>query len=315
MNKILKIFALLMLTGTSCFAADADPYLPPEQTFNIHAAPEIVIIPGLKIDVRKDIETKVKALLTPSGSLTVNPDAGTITVRDNPPVLRMVERYVAQLNDRLSRSVVLTCNVWRIERADAITDLNLSFLFDKPKIITGASPLPFGKGGELSTVVVDGKLNNSYQAILDNLHTLGKATHVTSGGGIVMNGQSLPLTDIKRVSYQNENSDNVSLAADVATIGFAMTVVPDIAQGRHMVLRYSVNQSGLNGMESVKIGDSITWTPKISELNFSRETALKKGQTLVLAGFVNANDKRDGLSHDEGNILIITLATEEVGRI
>jgi hypothetical protein len=211
------------------------------------------------------------------------------------------EQNVARLNKRVSRRIALSYDVWRIEGAGAVTDLNLSLLFEHPKIIAGASPLRLGSG-ELFPAVVEGKLNNS-RAIRKGLHTLGKAILVASGGGIVMNGESFPVSILKRKLRKTENGDTVN----ITDTGFMMTVVPDISKDGRLVLRCVVNQREPDAPEPATIGDSIQWTPKISELNFSRETALKAGQTLVLGGFINAENRRD--------LLIVTIATEKADAI
>jgi type IVB pilus formation R64 PilN family outer membrane protein len=159
----------------------------------------------LKVDVWKDIETEVKAMLTPrSGSVTLNQVAGSITVRDNPYVLSQVERYVDDLNDRLSRQIALSIKVWNLEvgdSADAGLDLGLFFESPDVRVFAGASPLRFlNAGGELSAAVVDGKLKNS-TALLKGLRSLGKATQVTSGSGVIMNGMSMPVQAIRRLAY------------------------------------------------------------------------------------------------------------------
>jgi hypothetical protein len=180
--------------------------------------------------------------------------------------------------------ITLSCNVWRIVRAGTATDLSLSFLFRDPEIVTGASPIHIGNGGQLSAAVVGGQLNTS-QMTRKSLASLGKVVNVLSGCGVTMSGKSMSVRAIKLSKSEK---------GVLKSIGFSMSVVPVRVKGKRLVLRYEVNQ-----------------TEQTSELNCKNETALEIGQTVVLAGFLNSNDKIGSISRNADEIFIITIATDE----
>jgi type IVB pilus formation R64 PilN family outer membrane protein len=284
----------------------------------------------LKVDVWKDVETVIKSLLTPrSGSVTLNQVAGTITVRDSPYVLGQVERYVDDLNERLSRQIALSIKIWNLEVSDsADVGLDLALFFENPdvRVFAGASPLRFvDSGGELSAAIVDGKLKNS-EALLKGLRSLGKATQLTSGSHIAMNGKSTPVQATRRIAYlakteqtSTQYSNTSSLVPGVLTTGFSMNVIPNILDGRRVVLHYAVDLTSLDEIESFSSGDSRIQLPKTSQRKFQQQLTLKMGQTIVLAGFeqvTDADDKRGGLlgfgvSRDyTRSLIIVTISTE-----
>lgn len=283
----------------------------------------------LSFDIWKDVETEVKSMLTASGSVTINQAAGTITVRDTPFTLRQVGRYVDDLNERLSRQIALSVKVWSLEVDDSTDvgiDLSLFFENADVKVFAGASPLKFlGTGGELSAAVVDGKLKNS-TALLKGLRSIGNATQVTSGGGVVMSNQPVPVQAIRRDAYlassersQNEYGDTTSMVPGEVTTGFAMTVIPHIMENRRVVLQYSVNLSSLDELSEFSSGDSTIQLPKVSTRSFAQRMTIKMGQTLVLAGFEQEVDGRStsggflgfGKSREyKKSLIIITISTE-----
>lgn len=283
----------------------------------------------LSFDIWKDIETGVKALLSPGGSVVSNQAAGTVTVKDTAVAIRKIGKFIDDQNERLSRQIALSIKVWSLELADA-TDagLNLQMLFENPdvKVFAGSLPMKWlGLGGELSAAVVDGKLKDS-TAVLRALRSVGQATQVTSGGGVVMNNQPVPVQAVKREAYLASASISTSdygetsqLMPGEVTTGFAMTVIPHILESRRVVLNYTVNLSSLDDLTEFSTGDSRIQLPKVSTRSFSQRMALKMGQTLVLAGFEQEMDGRNtsggllgfGKTRDyRKSLIVITISTE-----
>ncbi|MDR2076394.1 MAG: secretin N-terminal domain-containing protein [Desulfovibrio sp.] len=283
----------------------------------------------LSFDIWKDVEAEVKNLLTANGKVSVNQAARTITVSDTAQTLRQVAAYVEDLNLRLSRQIALSIKVWSLEIEDsgeAGVDLGMFFENASVKVFAGASPLQFlNSGGELSAAIVDGKLKNS-TALLKALRSVGKATQVTSGGGVVMSNQPVPVQAIRREAYlasssrsQSEYGDMTELIPGEVTTGFAMTVIPHIMEGRRVVLQYTVNLSSLDDLSEFSSGDSAIQLPKVSTRSFSQRMSLKIGQTLVLAGFeqeIDSNAARGGIlgfmksREYKKSLIVITIATE-----
>ncbi|MDR2504237.1 MAG: pilus assembly protein [Deltaproteobacteria bacterium] len=285
---------------------------------------------ALSFDVWEDVANEVKSLLTQTGSVTMNQAAGTITVRDTPYVLQQVGRYVDDLNARLSRQIAMSVKVWSLEIDDsAEAALNLDIFFENPSVLVSSGATSAIKtlnlGGELSAAIVDGKLKDS-TALLKGLRRLGKATQVTSGGGVVMSNQPVPIQAIRRDAYlasssksQNEYGDTTTLTPGEVTTGFAMTVIPHILERRRVVLQYTINLSSLDAMEEFTSNSSTIQLPKVSNRSFSQRMSLKMGQTLVLAGFEQENAGRStqaglvafGHAREYAkSVIIITISTE-----
>ncbi len=266
---------------------------------------------SLSFDVWKDIEEGVKQLLSPAGSVISSQAAGTITVKDTAPSLNRIEEYIEEANERLARQVALSIKVWSLEISDSVDiGLSLAMFFENPDVRVfagaGASLLNWQKqGGELSAAIVDGKLRDS-TSLLKALRSVGRATQVTSGGGVVMNNQPIPIQAVKREAYlasssmtTTETGETSSLTPGEITTGFAMTVIPHVLEGRRVVLQYTVNLSSLDDLAEFSSGDSTIQLPKVSTRSYSQRMTIKMGQTLVLAGF----EQEIGSSNSAGGIL------------
>ena len=281
-------------------------------------------------DVWVDTEKAVKALLSPEGSVVGNQATGTITVRDRAENVRQVAAYIAEINQRLSRQVALTVNVWALEVSDdaeAGIDLQAIFANDDVSIVAG-SLSSLGGPSTASATIVSGKLRNS-KGVLKALKEWGTATQVTSGGGLVLSNQPVPLQSIKRIAYlagssstQSEYGQTSEITPGEVTTGFAMTIIPHILDRRRVLLQYSINLSSLDELTEFNTADLTVQLPKTSTRAFSQRSQMQMGQTLVLAGF---QDQTQQLANSLGllnfgrgrqyakTLLVITIELEAAG--
>lgn len=281
-------------------------------------------------DVWVDTEKAVKALLSPEGSVVGNPASGTITVRDRAENVRQIAAYIADINQRLSRQVALTVNVWALEVSDdAEAGIDLQAIFANGDVSVVAGSLSsLGGPSTASATIVSGKLRNS-TGVLKALKEWGNATQVTSGGGLVLSNQPVPIQSIKRIAYlagssstQSEYGQTSEITPGEVTTGFAMTIIPHILDRRRVLLQYSINLSSLDELTEFSTQDLTVQLPKTSTRAFSQRSQMQMGQTLVLAGF---QDQTQQLSNALGllnfgrgrqyakTLLVITIELEAAG--
>ena len=250
----------------------------------------------LTFDVWADTEKAVKALLTPKGVVVVNQAAGTITVRDTPESVRRVATYVDELNTRISRQVALTVRVWSLKVTDdAEIGFNIQTLFQNADVsdvaLSAGSISGVGTINTATATIVSGRLKDS-SAVLKALRQWGKATQVTSAGGLVMSNQPVPVLAIERHAYlagvgksTSDYSQTTEITPGEVTTGFAMTVIPHILDQRRVILQYNINISSLDEMKELTTSDVTVELPQTSTRALSQRSVLKMGQTLVLCGF------------------------------
>jgi type IVB pilus formation R64 PilN family outer membrane protein len=282
----------------------------------------------LSFDVWGDTEELIKKI-SPAGMVMVNQAAGTITVRDTAANLTRIERLIDELNENLSKQIALSIKVWALELSDA-TDvgLSLSMFFENPdiRVFAGSSPVSFeNQGGDLSAAIVDGKLRDS-TALLKALRSVGRATQVMSGGGVVRNNMPMPIQSIKREAYlasaslmTTDTGETASITPGEITTGFSMVVVPHIREGRRVILSYVVDLTSKDAMTDMSSGGMTVQLPQRSGNAFSNEMTIKMGQTLVLAGFEQEIDGKNtsggilGIGRTRAykkRLMVITITTE-----
>lgn len=256
------------------------------QTSQVHTS-------KIEMDIWKEIETAVKGLLSKRGTVSINQAAGTVTVRDSYTRLRDVTAYINSINARLSRQVAITVRVWALELTDASSaGLNLQALFENNDVSVVAGSLgDLGSASTAAVSVVKGKLKGS-SGTIKALKEWGRATQLSSAGGLLMSNQPLPVQAIKRHAYlagmtlaTSEYNQTSEITPGEVTTGFAMTIIPHILPDRRVILQYTVTLSALDSMEKIDREQVYVQLPQVSTRSFAQRSKMKMGQTLVLAGF------------------------------
>ena len=256
------------------------------QTSQVHTS-------KIEMDIWKEIETAVKGLLSKRGTVSINQAAGTVTVRDSYTRLRDVTAYIDSINARLSRQVAITVRVWALELTDASSaGLNLQALFENNDVSVVAGSLgDLGSASTAAVSVVKGKLKGS-SGTIKALREWGRATQLSSAGGLLMSNQPLPVQAIKRHAYlagmtlaTSEYNQTSEITPGEVTTGFAMTIIPHILPDRRVILQYTVTLSALDSMEEIDREQVYVQLPQVSTRSFAQRSKMKMGQTLVLAGF------------------------------
>ncbi len=278
------------------------------------------------LDIWKDTEAAVRMLLSKEGSCSVNQAAGTITVRDTYTRMRTIERCINQINARLERQVAMRVHVYALEVSDTSSfNAGLKALFTSPDAVVEAGSAMQAASGLAGVSIVKGSLSGS-GGFLEALGKWGRATQLTSASGLVLNNQPFPVQAIRRHAYlagmtrsTTQYDQSTEITPGEVTTGFAMTIVPHILPDSHVLLQYSITLSSLENMTSIEKDNVCVQLPQVATRAFSQRTRLKRGQTLMLAGFEqDAGEAQNeagflyaGRSHDaQKTLLVISIELE-----
>ncbi len=276
-------------------------------------------------DTYKEIVEEVKGLLSSTGTVSANQGAGTITVRDSADKIKLVDRYIDEINKKMSRQVAINVQVYSLELNDDIeAGFNLNALFENADLSVIAGNVS-NLSNNITASIVSGKLKGS-NATLSALREFGNASQVTSASGIVMSNQPLPALAVSKHAYlasMSTNTTDYGQTTDIipgeVTTGFSMTVTPHILERREVLLQYNVHLSSLEEMQRFSTNDVTVDLPQTTNRSFSQRMRMKMGQTLVLAGYAQetkSNGAKGGFlfggkSVSNGkSILIITVSLE-----
>jgi type IVB pilus formation R64 PilN family outer membrane protein len=292
--------------------------------------------------VWEEIIGNVRSMLSNQGSAVGNPTAGTISVTDTPSILEQVNDYIEQINKKLAKQVSIAVKVYSFESEDFLNaGANLDPVFQDLEntvrvTVSSARPMSLDPGtGNLLATILDttseshpgwGSQWEESSLLLQALKRHGKVSLVTSGSGITLNNQPLPIQNISRIGYLK--SVSVTSTSDVGTeteleagevsTGFSMLAVPHILENNRVALQYSISLSSLDNLNTIESGDQMIQTPEVSTRAFMQRVGMKLGSTLVLAGFEQARDEdeagrglfgymKDGTKKRRAIIVVITV--------
>ena len=262
----------------------------------------------------KSVQANVQAMLTKHGQALVNEEAGVITVIDRPMILRRVGRYLASLNRSMQREVSVVVRVYALDLTNSeLRGFSLNGVFqDLSKnygvTFAGAAPATSVAGAaSLSATILNtatagiGQYAGS-QFLAQVLDTYGHVSLMTQGSGIAIQGQPLPIQVTKTVGYlaSAESTPSTLVGASTAltpgqvTTGFSMIVVPRILSGGKLAMQYAIDLSTLNSLTTIDSGGESIQVPSVSSQRFIQRVLMRSGQTLVLAGFEQVSDARQG---------------------
>lgn len=252
----------------------------------------------------KAMESGVKGMLSVGGSISVGESTGNFSVTDTPQVLTRVAKYIKTQNAIASKQVSIKAEIYEIssdENGDF--DPQLAALYDWGNVKLGLSndSLTFSNGGH--DAATDNKFSSDSSAAMKLLRTNKNVTQVTSSTIYAMNGEPTPFQQLDEIGYLAEvqiqaasgatgSTGDTTSNQNVATLkpgktsqGFSMTLIPRINSEGRVMMKFAIDSSRLNSIESYGIdkGAQIQ-TPNRSTNKYNQLVTVKSGQPLMIAG-------------------------------
>ncbi|EQD48783.1 PilN family type IV pilus biogenesis protein [mine drainage metagenome] len=289
----------------------------------------------------KTVHANVQAMLTQHGQALVNEEAGVITVIDRPMIVRRIGRYLAALDRAMQREVSIVVRVYALDLTNSeLRGFSLNGVFNNLArnygvTFAGAAPATSVSGAaSLSATILNTAAGGIGQyagssLLAQVLDTYGHVSLMTQGSGIALQGQPLPIEVTKTVGYLASAETTAStlvgqstaLTPGQVTTGFSMIVVPRILPGGSLAMQYAVDLSTLNSLTTINSGGESIQVPSVSSQRFIQRVRMKSGQTLVLAGFEQVSDDRQGdrgilswfrSGSDQRKVIFVTLTVRRI---
>lgn len=244
----------------------------------------------------------IKSLLSEKGQVFVSESLGTVTVKDTPAVLAVVDRFVKQQNKSLSKSVLVNIKIYVVKMNDSEDygiDWNLLYnsinttqtglaasLINTAIAPTGNSKLSLGIIGSNSEF-------SGSKLLLQALSTRGQVSEVRDTRQLTLNGQPVPFKEGKEIAYLKSSETTISngIASTsseqgLLNTGFFLNVVPHVLDdGQELLLQVALNMTTLDRMNSITSGTSTIQIPETSSREMIQRVKLRTEDTLVITGF------------------------------
>lgn len=273
------------------------------------------------LSIWKDLEDTIRQLISADGKVVVSQATTSVTVRDKPPNVDLIGKYIANLNHSLSKQVLVKIQVlevtlssdynyginWNIvQQAVGNSNYILNTTFGTPISLTAFDntiPAIYG----LKMRAGGGPNATGFTALINALKQQGMVSVVSEPRVVCLNNQVSAIRIVSQKGYlasvQNTTVAGAGSGGSGGTVtsqltpgtlvtGLTLYILPKI-MGRKVYLQVNAdlsNDLGFGVISSAPTGSdnsnaSQIQTPNITQKQFNQRSVIGSGDTLILAGF------------------------------
>jgi type IVB pilus formation R64 PilN family outer membrane protein len=275
-----------------------------ENTPSVSSSNTDNIAMNAQLSVYNGLQTAIRAMLSPVGSVIISPATGSISVTDTPDVLDRVADFMEQQNRVLSRQVLVNVTVLSVTLSNEDSyGINWNAVYQalgtKFGITTAFSSLATNPNTYSATVISPSSRASATSAMISALSTQGTVRRKTSASLTTMNDQPVPVQVAEQQSYlaqiSTTNTVNVgsqtSLTPGSVTTGFNLTLLPHVLDDGTVMMQFYTNISSLVSLSPFGANGQQIELPTVDTRNFLQRIAVKSGQTLVISGYEGITDQ------------------------
>lgn len=277
------------------------------------------------LSVWTDLENTIKQLLSPAGKVVVSQSTTSVTVNDKPSNVALVEQYVRNLNNSMSKQVLVKVQILQVKLDNAF-----DFGIDWNVIANAFNKSPFILNGNYGTPVAITALtaqnNNlstpqfgtqsqggipSYTILFNALNQQGKTSIVSEPRVVCLNNQVSVIRIVSSNGYvasiQNtagvgsssstQNTVTSQVTPGTLITGLTLYILPKILDNR-VYLQVNADLSSNDGFTQLGGGTDQTSVaaqqiqlPHVTEKHFNQRSMIKSGDTLILSGFRQVSNR------------------------
>lgn len=281
------------------------------------------------------LDAELKAILNNNSEHITAPDpiinenAGLITVTATPSQLKRVEKYIAEMQRRLKKQVIIDVSIIAVDLNNEYKqgvdwskfELGFNSYIGNQGSNTGSSASWTNKGNSLSdgfgrTLNIAANLNFSLDGMINFLETNGKTKVVSSPKVTTLNNQQALISVGDNINYRvmeetdngSNNNNNNRLTTTYKQysvfIGILLNLLPEVSDNNKIMLR--INPS----LSSFKYAEDDTRSQNTAIREIAPDTVQKKlstvvqvnsGDTIILGGLI-------GQTKDKQNTAVPLLA-------
>lgn len=258
-------------------------------------------------NIWEDTEKGIEHFLSQGGNVSINQQAGTISVLDTKDVHQMVDSYMKNINRSLQRSVYFDMEIIAVTMKDSdLASLDMSFMHtsNRAAVDFGSSGSSIPSSTNLMASVASGGFKGS-KLIQQNLGEKAEVSVSMSRGVLAMNNQKQTVSQTKVIPVITEFtppvvSDGVVTQGGVTMtdveVGFKISLTPSVmSDGQNMVLGLDMETSYLDDIVNVPVGEDGQMVQQAQRTmqTYQQVFSLRNSETMVVSGFSDiANEFR-----------------------
>ncbi len=269
-----------------------------------------------RLDFWASLREELAALLSPAARVVINQAAGLITITAAPHELARARNYIATLQTRLKKQVLIDVTIVSVELEKSRTrgidwsefDISLSSIFNNM-----TSAFSFGRtSGSLANALgggsfgISGGVGLNINGVLNFLATHGDARVVSSPKIMTLNNQQALISVGDTINYRvsEETTQDTSSTSKTSLtynqysifVGILLNLLPSIGENERIMLRVTPSLSQLKyTSDMVRQNQIREIAPDTVQKKLSTVVDVKSGESVVLGGLITQS------SHDGEN--------------
>lgn len=242
------------------------------------------------------IKAGVESMLSSGGQISLSESTGGLTVTDTPQVMEKVARYVKTQNAIASKQVAIRADVYEISSDEnGNFDPQVTALYSFNGFKMGLADDTFSFSPNRDSSATNHQFSGDSKAAFKMLRTNKNVSQVSSSTIYAQNGEPTPFQQLDEIGYlaqvevqtaENENASNIAtLKPGKTSQGFSMTVIPRVTSDGRVMMKFAVDSSRLNSIDSYGLdGGAQIQVPNRSTNKNNQLVTVKSGEPLMIAG-------------------------------
>jgi type IVB pilus formation R64 PilN family outer membrane protein len=261
------------------------------------------------INIWTGIEKNLANMVSVSGKLVIDPNTGTVTVRDAFRNVEAVEQYVQSLNHNLMRQVAMTVEVLQVNLKNEFqSGIDWNYVSESMRLgkLQLKAPTAVASAETATSIglVLKNTAGTTNQLLFQALEKFGRVSSSYSTVVTTVNRQPVPVGSQTTQSYLKSITPTVlttvgstggttfgapSLTPGEITTGFSLTLLPILLDSNHVLVECGLSLSSLKSLTSFNSGTGSSLQtiqqPSIGNFGVLQRLVAKSNETIVLSGF------------------------------
>jgi type IVB pilus formation R64 PilN family outer membrane protein len=261
------------------------------------------------------IEKNLANMVSVSGKLVIDPNTGTVTVRDAFRNVEAIEQYIQSLNQNLMRQVSMTVEVVQVNLSNEFqSGIDWNYVSESMRLgqlsLRGPTSLTSAESAANIGLVLRNSAGTTNSLLFQALEKFGRVSSSYSTVVTTVNRQPVPVGSQTTQSYLKSVTPTIltstagatsygapSLTPGEITTGFTLNLLPILLDSNHVLVECGLSLSSLKELKTFNTGSGASLQsiqqPSVANFGVLQRLVAKSGETIVLSGFdselVNSN--------------------------